>query len=98
MAVQQLSMVTQQNASSSEEMAGGSEEMAAQAADLERITQFFKIDNRVDNSWKQQSYAKKDIKSKGHINTTKQSTSVQKSNIEFNLSGLESDITGYEAM
>jgi methyl-accepting chemotaxis protein len=44
-AIQQLSMVTQQNASASEEMAGSSEEMATQAAELEEITSFFKLED-----------------------------------------------------
>jgi len=43
-ALQQLSIVTQQNASSSEEMAGSSEELASQAAELEELTTFFRLE------------------------------------------------------
>ncbi len=99
-AIQQLSMVTQQNASSSEEMAGSSEEMAAQAADLERITQFFKVDEQTNNSWRQQSYVQKDVtpKSNGHSQSPKKQTKVSSQPLNIDLGGLESDMTGYEAM
>lgn len=44
-AIQQFSLVTQQNATSAEEMAGSSEELSSQATELEEMTDFFKVDN-----------------------------------------------------
>ncbi|WP_075590355.1 methyl-accepting chemotaxis protein [Labilibacter marinus] len=99
-AVQQLSMVTQQNASSSEEMAGSSEEMAAQASDLERITQFFKLEDNNGQNWRQKSYvteeAQKKTNGKSKAPATEAKTNVPA--IDIDLKGLESDITGYESM
>jgi methyl-accepting chemotaxis protein len=98
-ALQQLSMVTQQNASSSEEMAGSSEELSAQAADLERITQFFKIDNEV-NGWRQQTYfaAQAPNKSNGHSKKSITDERINKPLLDIDLSSLDSHISDYEAM
>ncbi len=101
MAIQQLSQVTQQNASSSEEMASSSEEMAAQAADLENITRFFKIEESNKNIWQKKSTEtykslKGVSKSKHNGNGSGKSKKEVIPNISFE--NFESDMTGYEAM
>ncbi|MCX7166875.1 MAG: hypothetical protein NTV11_11440, partial [Rhodocyclales bacterium] len=45
-AMGQLNKATQQNASASEELAATSEEMGGQAAQLQELMGFFKIDTR----------------------------------------------------
>ncbi len=101
-AVQQLSMVTQQNASSSEEMAGSSEEMASQAAELEQITMFFKVEDRIDQSWRKKPSKKdkKHVKSNGNGNSKQPSeeTKFQKAPIDIDLGELDSRVAGYESM
>ena len=48
-AMGQLNKATQQNASASEELAATSEEMGGQAAQLQELMEFFKIDNQGSN-------------------------------------------------
>ncbi len=101
MAIQQLSQVTQQNASSSEEMASSSEEMAAQAADLENITRFFKIDEVNNNSWqKKKTSTYSSFKGLTKTNHNGNGSSKNKKDVIPNISfeNFESDMTGYEAM
>ncbi|TLX72161.1 HAMP domain-containing protein [Labilibacter sediminis] len=98
MAVQQLSMVTQQNASSSEEMAGSSEEMAQQASDLERVTQFFRVDNESFTQSKPSvvvSNMENPPKSNGNGNGK---MNLKKNQLQFELGNFESDSSGYEPM
>jgi methyl-accepting chemotaxis protein len=49
-AIQQLDMVTQQNAGASEEMSATSEELAAQAEELQVSINFFKVDQSSKNA------------------------------------------------
>ncbi len=100
-AIQQLSMVTQQNASSSEEMAGSSEEMAAQAEDLERITQFFTIENNQISDWRNTIVHKHDNQPKSDTiapsnGNGKSHMSENQPLIDFGI--IDSDISNYESM
>ncbi|MDD5214448.1 MAG: methyl-accepting chemotaxis protein [Methylococcales bacterium] len=60
-AVNQLNQVTQQNAASSEELAATSEEMSGQAAQLQELISFFKV-NDTGNSSVRRTYAKPPVK------------------------------------
>jgi len=100
MAIQQLSQVTQQNASSSEEMASSSEEMAAQAADLENITRFFKIDESNNSKWHKKTQTLNAFKGFSKSNHNGNGSSKNKKEVIPNIKfeNFESDLSGYEAM
>ncbi|MDD2864327.1 MAG: methyl-accepting chemotaxis protein [Methylococcales bacterium] len=66
-AVNQLNQVTQQNAASSEELAATSEEMSGQAAQLQELISFFKVDDTNGNSNVRRA---KPIVKKTHTTTT----------------------------
>jgi len=99
-AIQQLTMVTQHNASAAEEMAGGSEEMAAQANELEDITNHFKIEKRARRSKKMTTRVNTSAPepvypvSKPGNSQPKE----MKSEYDIDLSSLSSDIDDFENM
>ncbi len=100
MAIQQLSQVTQQNASSSEEMASSSEEMAAQAADLENITRFFKLEEAINNKWRSKISKNNTAIDFSKLKHNGNGSSKNKKDVIPNISfeTFESDMSGYEAM
>lgn len=97
-AIQGLSIVSQQNASSSEEMASSSEEMASQAAELEEVTRMFKLDNDVLKS------RSKKVKRNNYIATdfkepeTKKNSPANPSAFNIDLGELDADVKDFEKM